>query len=210
MRQLSHMTGVDKLLVKSLDIVIRENLSQSTLQKIETRLIEKYGITITQALCEFNKLDSVLKEFFGAGAEGLEKRILEHVCTVQKSNEKEHKWLTIENSLLTKIILETFGDDDKKKILTSVIEKPKIISEILEDCNIAQTSGYRKINSLIDEGLLTAMGHITTNDGKRVNKYMSVFENVKIDIIKNKITVKVKISKESLNNSTVIPLIQTQ
>ncbi|MGI0011243.1 MAG: transcriptional regulator [Nitrosopumilaceae archaeon] len=208
MRQISPMTGVDNLLVKSLDIVIRENLSQATLQKIEKRLIEKYGITVTQALSEFDKLDSVLKEFFGAGAVGLEKRILEHVCIIEKSKEKEHEWLTIEDSLLTKIILEAFGDDDKKKILTSVIEEPKIVSEILEECNIPQTSGYRKINSLIDDVLLTTDGHITTNDGKRVNKYKSVFENVKIDIVKNKITVKVKIGKELLNNSAMIPLIK--
>lgn len=202
------MTCVDNLLVKSLDVVIRENLSQATLQKIENRLIEKHGINVTQSLSEFDKLDSVLKEFFGAGAAGLEKRILEHVCIIEKSKEKEHEWLILENNLLTKVVLEAFGDDDKKRILTAVIENPKIVSEILEECNIAQTSGYRKINSLISDGLLATDGYITTADGKKVNKYKSVFENVKIDIIKNKITVKVKISKELLVNSTMIPLIK--
>ncbi|HSD04463.1 MAG TPA: transcriptional regulator [Nitrosopumilaceae archaeon] len=202
------MIGVDTLLVKSLDTVIRANLSEKTLQKIENRLFEKYGMSITQSLGEFQKLDEVLREFFGAGAEGLEKQILENVCKLEKTKDKDHEWLTIEDQALTKVILEAFGDDDKKKILTSSIEDSHIISEILEKCAIPQTSGYRKINSMINDGLLITDGYINTADGKKVNKYISVFRNVKIDIVKNKITIKVQIGKELLNHSQLIPIIQ--
>lgn len=203
------MVGVDTLLVKSLDSVIRANLSEKTLQKIENRLFEKYGISITQSLTEFQKLDTVLREFFGEGAEGLERQILECVCKLEKTKDKTHEWLTIENQTLTKVILEAFGDDDKKKILTLLIEQPYIISDVLEKCNIPQTSGYRKINALINDGLLTTDGYVNTADGKKINKYISVFKNVKIDIIKNKITVKVHIGKDLLDNSHLIPIIQS-
>lgn len=202
------MIGVDTFLVKSLDSVIRANLSEKTLQKIENRLFEKYGISITQSLNEFQKLDEVLREFFGAGAEGLEKQILENVFKLEKSKNKTHEWITIEDQTLTKIILESFGDDDKKKILTSLIEESRIISEVLEVCNIPQTSGYRKINVLINDGLLTTDGYISTPDGKKVNKYISVFKNVKIEIVKNKIVVKVQADKELLSHSYLIPIIQ--
>ncbi len=53
------------------------------------------------------------------------------------------------------------------------------------------------------------MGFITTRDGKKVNKYVTVFENIKIEIVKNKITVKVQLSKESAERSTIIPLIKS-
>ena len=99
--------------------------------------------------------------------------------------------------------------EDKKKILTAVLDEPHIISEILDICSIPQTSGYRKINSLINDGLLTTKGFITTSDGKRVNKYISVFDNVRINIIKNKVIVKVKLGKDSLNDSTMIQLIRS-
>lgn len=200
--------GLDNLLVRSLDAVIKENLSKSTLQKIENRLIEKYGLTITQALDDFKKLDVVLREFFGPEADVLKKRILENVCILE-SEERDLDWMVIEDQSLTKVILESFGDEDKKKILTAVLDEPHIISEILDICRIPQTSGYRKINSLINDGLLTTKGFITTSDGKRVNKYISVFDNVRINIIKNKVIVKVKLGKDSLNDSTMIQLIRS-
>ena len=121
----------------------------------------------------------------------------------------DNHWVTIGDKSLTQTILEAFGDDDKKKILTTFTNEPLIVSEVLETCNLPQTSGYRKINALIDAGLLIPMGFITTRDGKKVNKYVTVFENIKIEIVKNKITVKVQLSKESAERSTIIPLIKS-
>jgi hypothetical protein len=60
----------------SADKIIRDNLGEITLKKIETRLLERYNLTVNQGLLEFAKFDSVLREFFGSGAEGLEKKIL--------------------------------------------------------------------------------------------------------------------------------------
>ena len=202
------MTGLDTLLAKSLGAAIEDNLGEDTLHKIDSRLFEKYGITINQAILDFHKLDSVLREYFGAGADGLEKKIFETVCTLEKSKTNDQEWMTVEDQFLTRIILEAFGDEDKKQILTGLLEQPLIISEVLTICNIPQTSGYRKINWLIDNGLLTTHGFITTGDGKRVNKYTPVFENIKINIVKNKVTVKAQLNKESMNHSSLIPLIQ--
>ncbi|MBI5145963.1 MAG: hypothetical protein HZA84_01950, partial [Thaumarchaeota archaeon] len=52
------MAGLDRLLSKSLDEIIRENLGARTVQKIENRLVEKYGITLTESIEQFQKLDS--------------------------------------------------------------------------------------------------------------------------------------------------------
>jgi len=202
------MTGLDTLLAKSLGAAIEDNLGEDTLHKIDSRLFEKYGITINQAILDFHKLDSVLREYFGAGADGLEKKIFETVCTLEKSKTTDQEWMTIEDQSLTRVILEAFGDEDKKQILTGLLEQPRIISEVLSICNLPQTSGYRKINWLIDNGLLATHSFITTADGKRVNKYIPVFENVKINIMKNKVTIAVQLNKESMNNSALIPLIQ--
>ena len=195
------MVGLDRLLAKSLDSTIRENLGDRTVQKIEERLFEKYGISLTQSIEQFQKLDAVLREFFGAGADGLEQRYLRDVCEIKAIN--DDSWVYIENPELTKIILESFGDDDKKKILGALNEESMLISEIIETCNIPQTSGYRKINSLIDGGMLIPSGHTITPDGKRVTKYKSIFDNIKIDIIQNKITVAIHLQK-GLGTSSVL------
>jgi hypothetical protein len=88
------------------------------------------------------------------------------------------------------------------------LDEPKIISDILEITKISQTSGYRKINYLIDAGLLTVQGFAIMRDGKKVNKYKSIFENIIIHIEKNKVTVKVLLAKESIEKSSVIQTVQ--
>jgi hypothetical protein len=55
--------------------IIRKNLGEKSLQKIEQRLFEKYKISLDQCLWEYEKFDSVLREFFGDGADGLEHKM---------------------------------------------------------------------------------------------------------------------------------------
>ena len=113
-------------------------------------------------------------------------------------------WVTIVDKSLTQTILEAFGDDDKKKILTVAIQQNLLISEIIELCNYPPTSGYRKVNALLDAGLLIPMGFATTTDGKKVHKYVSVFDNFKIDIIRNNIIVKPKFAKDNFSPAKTI------
>jgi hypothetical protein len=202
------MSGLDTLIAKSLDTTIKENLGKSTLQKVEQRLFEKYGINLTQSIEDFTKLDSVLREFFGDGTEGLEKQFLGNVVTLEETKNNEPSWVAIEDNSLAKRILEAFGDEDKKNIMNTVLDEPKIISEILETAKIPQTSGYRKVNALIDNGLLIVQGHVTTFDGKKVNKYKSIFNSITINIEKNKVIVKVLLVKESIEKSSIIQVVQ--
>ena len=103
-------------------------------------------------------------------------------------------WIVIKEIHLKKILLEAFGDDDKKKILMAVIQEPMIISDILDTCQVAHTSGYRKIRSLIRAGLLVSPDEINQN-GRITKRYRSIIDTLKIGIRKNRVIVKVKFSK---------------
>lgn len=116
------------------------------------------------------------------------------VLRVQKLDgvkQAEKRWVTLEDSHLIEIILKSVGDEDKKRIINAVIDEPRIISEILDTSMIPRTSGYRKINALISDGVLIPQGYDTTHDGKRVTKYKAIFDNISILIEKNKVVVKV-------------------
>jgi hypothetical protein len=202
------MSGLDTLIARSLNLSIHENLDKGTLDRLEQRLLEKYGINIMQSLEDFSKFDTVLREIFDNGAEDLEKQLLDNVVKLEENKLHNQNWIEIKNPILAKIILELFGDADKKNILNTVLDEPKIISDILEITKISQTSGYRKINYLIDAGLLTVQGFAIMRDGKKVNKYKSIFENIIIHIEKNKVTVKVLLAKESIEKSSVIQTVQ--
>lgn len=200
--------GLDNLLVPSLRKSIEENLGKETLNKIEQRLMERHGLGLVQAIKNFNKFDSVLREFFGAGADGLEQKFLQKIVDIEKSKPSESSWINMKDPELSKTFLESFADQDKKAILGSVMDVPLIIAKILEICNIPQTSGYRKINFLINSGLLVTNGFELAHDGKKVKKYETIFDNVKVDIIKNDMTVKVQLKKSLINDSSILQTVQ--
>ena len=200
--------GLDNLLVPSLRKSIEENLGKETLNKIEERLMERHGLGLVQAIKNFNKFDSVLREFFGAGADGLEQKFLQKVVDIEKSKQSDSNWIHMKDPELSKIFLESFADQDKKAILGSVMDGSLIIAKILETCKIPQTSGYRKINFLIDAGLLVTNGFELAQDGKKVKKYETIFDNVKVDIIKNDIAVKVQLKRSLLTESSILQTVQ--
>jgi predicted transcriptional regulator len=200
------MPGFDSLIGKSLVHIIKKNLGQSTLEKIESRVFEKFGTNLIQVSNDFPKLDLILRECFGDGAKGMEMQLLQHIISVQQSQVEDKEWVTIEDPYINRIILETIGDDDKKNILNAVLDKPRIISDILEICKIPQTSGYRKVNNLIQNGLLIINGYESTDDGRTINKYRPVFDNIQIHVKKNRVIVQVQLTKEYLDNSSIFTM----
>ena len=200
--------GLDNLLVPSLRKSIEENLGKDTLNKIEQRLMERHGLGLVQAIKNFNKFDSVLREFFGAGADGLEQKFLQSIVSIENIKQTESNWIQIKDPELSKIFLESFADQDKKAILGAVMDDALIIAKILESCKIPQTSGYRKINFLINSGLLVANGFELAHDGKKVKKYETIFDNIQVDIIKNEISVKVQLKKTLLSESSILQTVQ--
>lgn len=200
--------GLDNLLVNSLRKSIEENLGKETLNKIEQRLLERHGLGLVQAIKDFHKLDSVLREFFGADADGLEQKFLKNIVSIEKSKQSYSNWVQIKDQELSKILLESFADSDKRLIIGSVMDESLIISDITKKCQIPQTSGYRKINFLINNGLLVSSGFEFTQDGKKVKKYETIIDNVIMEIVKNSVSVKIKLKKSLLNESSILQTVQ--
>jgi hypothetical protein len=70
------MSETDYLISSSLQLIVKQNLGELAFNKIEKRLFECHRIGFTEASEDFKKIDVVLREFFGKGAEGVEKQIL--------------------------------------------------------------------------------------------------------------------------------------
>jgi len=202
------MHSLDNLLAPSLRKSIEENLGKPTLNKIEQRLMERHGIGVIQAIKDFYKLDSVLREFFGSGADGLETKILRNIIDLRQSKKSFDNWIVLDDQRLAKIFLESFADDDKRNILEVSMDEPLTISDILLSCKIPQTSGYRKINYLIENGLLMFNGFTVSADGKKIQKYQTIFNNIKMDIERKNIVVKVQLKKNPLIDSSILQIIQ--
>ena len=104
------------------------------------------------------------------------------------------EWVTLEDQSLVKLILGTFADDDKREIMYSTLYHPKTITEILDICKIPKTSGYRIINSMIENYLIVPTSS-SKNGHRSFKKYSSTIDNVQIETVKDKIIVRVRFAK---------------
>lgn len=116
-------------------------------------------------------------------------------------SDSEKKWVALEDSKLVELILRSVGDEDKKEIINTVMNQPHTIADIVEITKLPHTSGYRKVRSLIHDGILIPREYITAHDGKRIAKYQTVFETILIALEKNKVVLCILASQEFMKQS---------
>jgi hypothetical protein len=208
-------SAVDRLLAQALESTIRKKLGEKTCEKIEERLLQRYNLDLAGSIKDFYKVDAILREFFSSGADAIEEEFADHLISIN-TPAKGRPWITIENRELAELILETYGDKDKRIILEVAFMQPSAIPDILAAARIPESSGYGLIKQLVENGLLTEQGYAKTSDGKRVNKYTGLFERVKIEIdtdgliydvdflISSVPFVEVLLKENILNNSQII------
>lgn len=199
--------ALDRLLAQALASIIKEKLGDKTCARIEARLMERYNLSLVDSIKDFYTLDATLREFFGAGADGIEDDFKDRLISFSVAS-KGRQWITIENKDLAQLILESYGDRDKRTILETAYREPSVILDLLEKCNIPKSSGYRLINQLVDDGLLTEEGYAEASDGKRVSKYTSLFEKTQIEIDSTKgLVVRVQLRQNILNESQIVKIL---
>jgi len=71
----------------------------------------------------------------------------------------------------------------------------------LKESKIPKTSGYRKIEDLLVSGLLIETGKILS-ESKKISKIRCVFQEISINIKKEKITISGIVSKKIFEKST--------
>ena len=200
-------SALDRLLAQALASILKEKLGEKTCAKIESRLMERYSLSLVDSIKDFSTLDATLREFFGAGADGIEDDFKDHLISFNYTS-KGRQWITIENKDLAQLILESYGDRDKRLILETAYREPGVILDLLEKCSIPKSSGYRIINQLVEDGLLTEEGYAEATDGKRVSKYTSLFEKTQIEIDATKgMTVRVLLKENILNESQIVKIL---
>ena len=99
------------------------------------------------------------------------------------------------------LILELFSEPETRKIISALLENEYTIPEILKESKVPKTSGYRKVENLIINGLIIESGKVLS-ESKKISKLQCVFQEIKLDIKKEKITVIGVISKKMFEKST--------
>jgi len=193
------MGGIDRLIASALSSEIKKQLPLDVLKKIERELFLEHGMSIKLSIEYFHRFSSILRKNSTLDIKKLEKDCMNKTIKVKK---KEDKYLaTIVNSELSDLILELFGEVETRKIISSLLEKEYTIPQILKESKVPKTSGYRKIENLILNGLIIESGKVLS-ESKKISKLQCVFHEMKIEIKKEKITVTGIITEKMFEKST--------
>jgi hypothetical protein len=193
------MAGIDRLIAASLSSEIKKNLDSDILKKVERELFLQHGMSIKLSIEHFEKFSSILRKNSSIDVNKFEKECIEKILKIKKSGEKYS--VTIIDLDLKNLILELFGDIESRKIISSLLENEYIIPQILKESKVPKTSGYRKIENLILNGLFIESGKVLS-ESKKISKLQCIFEEIKIDIKKGKSTVDGIVNEKMFEKST--------
>ncbi len=193
------MGGIDKLISGALSTEIKKKMDLDVLKKVERELFLDHGMSIKLSIEHFQKFTNVLKKNSNIDIKRFEKDCINKIIKVKKRDDRYN--VTIVNTFVTDLILELFSESETRKIISTLLENEYTIPQILKESKVPKTSGYRKIENLIINGLIIESGKVLS-ESKRISKLQCVFQEIKLDIKKEKITVKGVISKKMFEKST--------
>lgn len=122
--------------------------------------------------------------------------LLNELEKTKKNFDFNDGFITIESPSHMELILESYADADKRRILEVIADKAKSVMEILNTCGLPQTSAYRKVTMLIDKGMIIPDG-CAIKHGRKITKYKSIFQNVEINMVRHKLQITVKLADKS-------------
>lgn len=197
------MEGLDTLLLRSILHSVQEELTEERMRHIEKKLQQEYGLEFVEMFDKFDKVRNTLYQFEN-DLKSIEDNILRNFLSVSKDPDSSDIWLVIRNKHLAELVLKTFADEDKKIILDKTREKTETVPNLLTQCHLPNTSGYRKMKQLIDDGFIVPAGLAESFEGKRAILYKSVIQKIQIAINKERVVTSILIPKEELASSHII------
>ncbi|MBI2127480.1 MAG: transcriptional regulator [Nitrosarchaeum sp.] len=195
------MTGIDRLISTSLSHVIKKKLNSDERKNIERNLFLEHGMSIKLSIEHFHKFDEVLKNISSIDKKKFEDECINEIIKIKKIDKNYS--IKIIDQKLSDLILELCGDVETRKILICLFDNDLTIPQILRESKVPKTSGYRKIENLIINGLILESGKILS-ESKKISKYRCVFDEIKIKMAKNDIMIQAVINKKIFDESTSI------
>lgn len=195
------MAGIDRLISTSLSYVIKKKLDSDELKNIEKKLFLEHGMSIKLSIEYFHKFRKTLKNISNIDGKKFENECINEIIEIEKIDDNYS--VKIIDQKLIDLILELCGDYETRKIIICLFDNDLTVPQILNESKVPKTSGYRKIENLIINGLILESGKVLS-ESKRISKYKCVFDEIKIGMKKNDIMIKGVINKKTFDKSTSI------
>ena len=195
------MTGIDRLISTSLSQIIKNKLNSDERKNLERKLFLEHGMSIKLSIEHFHKFSKTLKNISNINIKKFENECINEIIKIKKIDGDYS--IKIIDQKIKNLILESYGDAETRSILICLFDNELTIPQILKESGVPKTSGYRKIENLIINGLILESGKILS-ESKRISKYRCVFDEIKVGMKKNDIMIQAVINKKIFDESTCI------
>ena len=195
------MTGIDRLISTSLSQIIKNKLNSDERKNLERKLFLEHGMSIKLSIEHFHKFSKTLKNISNINIKKFENECINEIIKIKKIDGDYS--IKIIDQKIKNLILESYGDAETRSILICLFDNELTIPQILKELGVPKTSGYRKIENLIINGLILESGKILS-ESKRISKYRCVFDEIKVGMKKNDIMIQAVINKKIFDESTSI------
>ena len=195
------MAGIDRLISRSLSKIIKKKLNSDEQKNLERKLFLEHGMSIKLSIEHFHKFSETLKNISNRDIKKFENECINEIIKIKKIDESYSIKIIDQN--LSDLILKLCGDDETRRILICLFDNDLTIPQILKESRVPKTSGYRKIENLIINGLILESGKVLS-ESKRISKYKCVFDEIKIGMKKNNIMIQGVINKKIFDKSTSV------
>jgi len=195
------MTGIDRLISMSLSQIIKNKLNSDERKNLERKLFSEHGMSIKLSIEHFHKFSKTLKNISNINIKKFENECINEIIKIKKIDGDYS--IKIIDQKIKNLILESCGDTETRSILIYLFDNELTIPQILKESGVPKTSGYRKIENLIINGLILESGKILS-ESKRISKYRCVFDEIKVGMKKNDIMIQAVINKKIFDESTSI------
>jgi predicted transcriptional regulator len=108
----------------------------------------------------------------------------------------------ISSHKLKQTILSALADEEIVKILNCSMYRAVPVNNIIKECNIPHTTTYRKINWLLDKGLLLIDKIEVTSEGKKYSLVRSVLKSLRIRYEYNSLIVEAEYNLDAAERLT--------
>jgi predicted transcriptional regulator len=115
-----------------------------------------------------------------------------------------HTWtnMIISSHSLKQAILSALADEEIVKILNCSMYRAIPVNNIIKECNIPHTTAYRKINWMLDKGLLLIDKIEVTSDGKKYSLVRSILKSLHVRYDYNSLIVEAEYNLDAAEKFT--------
>lgn len=195
------MAGIDRFLSRQLSEIIKKKIEPEVLKVVERKLFLSHGMSIKLSIEYFEKFLEILGKNSSLDVKRFQKDCINELIKIKKLDGKYS--VVMINDKMSQFLIEQIGDSESRKIISSIFKNDLIIPDILKKSHVAKTSGYRKIENMILNGIIVETSRVLS-ESKKVSKFKCCFNDIKLSLNQEGVNVTLTLDKDMFEKSSCL------